>query len=221
MKGNKPFVVLTALGLVSFVGLMCFWGQLPEEIPIHWNNAGEIDGYGGKGMLVFLGLLPVGLAAMMWVVPKIDPKRKNYQKHQGLYFFLMAAMTLLTIVLGWMTLFAALGVAVPVERVVPGFIGATIMVLGNYMARIRPNYTFGIKTPWTLASETVWRKTHRMSGFWFTAGGFLMLLAAVFGSFIWLAVGVLLGGILFSYAYSWRLWRKEEREKGADNEKEG
>ncbi len=50
------------------------WPRLPDHIPIHWNLAGEVDGYGGKftGLLV-LPLFAVGLYLLMRLMYLIDP----------------------------------------------------------------------------------------------------------------------------------------------------
>ena len=37
------------------------------------------------------------------------------------------------------------------------------IIIGNVMGRIRPTFFVGIRTPWTLADDEVWRKTHRLA----------------------------------------------------------
>ena len=55
------------------------WPRLPDRIPIHWNIAGEVDGYGGKFTgLLLLPLIVLGLYLMMRLVYLIDPGRENY-----------------------------------------------------------------------------------------------------------------------------------------------
>lgn len=216
-KHRNIFMVLLGLSLLSFLGLMLTLPRLPERIPIHWNFAGEVDGYGGKGMLILCGGLPIALVGLLWALPKWDPGRERYKKHMGPYLFLAVMVTMLMIAAGWSTALAGLGIRLPVGRIIPGLMGVMLMGLGNYMPRIRHNYTFGIRTPWTLASETVWRKTHRAGGYGFIAGGLLLILTAVFQQrwLMWGSMGALLLSAAFSLWYSWYLYQKE----GSGNEK--
>ena len=68
-----------------------------------------------------------------------------------------------------------LGWPIEIPMLIPVGVGLLLMVIGNLMPRMRPNWFMGIRTPWTLASESVWRKTHRLGGYCFMAMGVLMV----------------------------------------------
>jgi uncharacterized membrane protein len=106
----------------------------------------------------------------------------------------------------------ALGAPVNVARLMPASIGLLLILLGNYFGQVEPNWFLGIRTPWTLSSDTVWRKTHRTGAWLFVAGGLLMVACTflertavyvVFGMTIALVAVV---PIVLSYV----LWRREQ-----------
>ncbi|MEX2032364.1 MAG: SdpI family protein, partial [Dehalococcoidia bacterium] len=89
--------------------------------------------------------------------------------------------------------------------------GALFLLLGNVMAKIRPNYFAGIRTPWTLASTKSWTATHRRGGWVFMAAGVGFLLMAVVREpwFLWTVMGGLGAGIAWLVVYSWLVWRSD------------
>lgn len=178
MKQNKSslFLFCTLLSLVSLIATIIIFPQLPAEIPIHWNLAGEIDDYGSRYFTFFTASLPLILLVLFRVIPKIDPKQEAFNKHPKAYHMLILAMTILMIGIHWLTLLAALGYALPVGTLIPIAIGLLFIILGNYMPQIRPNYSFGIRLPWTLANEDNWRYTHRFGGYMFILCGILFIL---------------------------------------------
>lgn len=144
------------------------------------------------------------------MLAKIDPKRSAFTKHAKAYNIFLFGLTLFFIGIHWATLLFALGYAISINKVVMLSIGILFIIIGNYMPQIRPNYTFGIKTPWALYDENNWRATHRFGGYMFILMGITAL--AYFFVAIPLLIGVfttvVLGGTLGSYLYSYLYFRK-------------
>ena len=210
MSKKVGFLLLGAC-LISFIAQMALYPSLPETIPIHWNAAGEIDGWGSKTTLFALNLLPVGILALLALIPKIDPKKENFIKHKNVYQPFSALMVFFMIGVNWMCILAAMGIELPVSTILMLAMGVIFILLGNYMPRIRPNYTFGIRTPWTLASETVWKKTHRVGGYVFVVSGIIIAVCSFFPGWASLiGIGVLLAGAVASSVYSWVIFREEQ-----------
>lgn len=211
-KYRRIFRAILIITFISFVAQVCILPTLPDTIPIHWNASGEIDGYGPKWMALLLAALPMAMILLMRVMPKIDPKRESYEKHMDVYIIVTILVALLLLILSWVVILAAENAAIPTDRIVPGLLGALFAIIGNYMPRIRHNYSFGIRTSWTLASETVWKKTHRLGGILFVICGTVMVLQAVFPSLVMvtLSMGLLIGTVIFLTVYSWYAWKKEQ-----------
>lgn len=207
---KKQTIFLFILCALSFIGHLFVLSLLPDQIPIHWNVYGEADNWAGKSASLFLALLPALMLILFLVIPRIDPRGKNYEKHQKAYQVFITVMIIFLNIILWITNAAGLGYPVPIGRLVPIGCGLILIAVGNYMPQLRTNYTMGIKNPWTLESEWVWRKTHAMGGIVFCIMGFVMILNGFFPA-NWMAkisLGSILLGVLGLEVYSYLLYRK-------------
>ena len=201
--------------IVALVAALVCLPSLPDQIPTHWNAAGMIDGWGGKSTALILPAVGLGLNLLFVLLPKIDPKRENYTRFAGAFglFRLIFAIFWLGMVL--LTLYSAYHPDAPLAgRLIPAAVGALFCVLGACMPRFAPNYFVGIRTPWTLASETVWRRTHQLGGYLWFFGGLLWMLGsllieptAIFPFSIALIAVIGIVPCVASYLY----WRSEQK----------
>ncbi|WP_291276051.1 SdpI family protein [Flavobacterium sp.] len=200
-KKEIPFI---AVALIPFIYLGYVWNRLPEEVPMHWNGAGEIDRYGDKKELVASLFMLVGITYFVFlIIPYIDPK----QKLQNMGNKLNSLRMILTLFMSGLSVFILYSVQQKNSN--PGFIFAIIGLLfaflGNYFKTIKPNYFIGIKTPWTLENEEVWKKTHTLGGKLWFVGGLLMSLTFIlpnkiqFYTFIGIVSVITIIPIVYSY----------------------
>jgi len=188
------------------------YGQLPEQMIIHFNASGEPDGYQGKQMF-FLSYAVISLIlfALTGQLHKLDPKRKNYEKFPKAYSMIRLVLALIVGGAFSHLLAVNLGMEVDVRMVAFALLGIAWMVIGNYLTQVRSNYFIGIRTPWTLASEEVWRKTHRMAGPLWLVLGLLMLVAAFFPGLreiAWLPLLLIGLSVLVPMIYSYYVYKK-------------
>ena len=94
-------------------------------------------------------------------------------------------------------------------------VGLLFIFLGNFLTRVEPNWFIGIRTPWTLSSDTVWRKTHRTGGWVFVLGGFVLASGAFLphGAFLPLFVVTILFMPLIPIVQSYVLWKREQHDR--------
>ena len=161
---KKEFTTLIVLAL-PYIYLAFIWDKLPDQIPSHFNLAGEVDGYSSK---YFFPLINIFLYLVLLLLPKIDPKKINYQLFSNSYnklrFFLTSFFSLITIFVFIKTLNPEVGI----NRYFSILLLMLFLVIGNYLSTIKPNWFIGIRTPWTMSSDLVWRKTHYLtSKLWF------------------------------------------------------
>lgn len=189
------------------------YSHLPARVPSHWNVHGKVDGYSSR--LVGAFLLPamiLGFAVLAQILPKIDPKRRNYERFQSTYWLFMNGVLLFVLGLHAAMLAAGIGMHVNMNRLLPVGMGLLFVLLGNYMGRVRPNWFVGVRTPWTLSSDTVWRKTHRTAGQVFVAGGIVIALSTLLPSPA--SIIVLVAAIIVMPAIpiiqSYVLWKREQ-----------
>ena len=194
----------------GFSALM--YSRLPDRIPTHWDEVGRINGYTSREWGVWL--MPVVLLAIAIIVPRlpaIDPRRDNYEKFRPSYDLVVNAIMTLIAILHVATLGAGAGWPVRMERVTPLLVGALFVVIGNVMPRARPNWLFGIRTPWTLSNDRVWERTHRLGGLLFVIAGLLLVVSALAlpaSTLPVLIVGVIVAAIV-PVIYSYFIWRQE------------
>ena len=205
-KNLKILIITSIIILLPMIAGLVLWNQLPEEIPYHWNAAGEVDGWASKPMAVFgTSALMLGLQWLAVVATLSDPKKQNHsQKVLQLIFWFIPV---LTVVLSAMIYATAFGGNVRVEMIVPVLLGVVFVAVGNYLPKCKQNYTVGIKIPWTLHSEENWNRTHRLAGYVWVAGGVVMALSGFIGIF-WLSLPASLCMALIPIIYSFVLSRK-------------
>ena len=173
MKSYKKVISLSLIVtlLPILVGLL-LWNRLPEQLPNHWNINGQIDGWMPKAYSVFL--LPCLLALGQLVLSFVtfaDPKRRNI--HRKPLLVVLWIIPVLSFFLNSAIYLVALGVRCDVPALILTLIGVLFIFIGNYLPKLRQNYTVGIKLPWTLADEDNWARTHRLGGKLFVACGLL------------------------------------------------
>lgn len=200
--------------LASAAASYYFYRFSPEIVTVHWNFQGQPDGYASKafGAFFFPGLL-AAIYLLMIISPYFDPRRDSYPEFEKAYHIFRQALLLIMTLIYWATGFYNIGYNINIGIITAVLIGLLMIIIGNYLGKIKRNWFFGIKTPWTLNSDDVWTKTHRLGGWLFMIFGLVIMIApflpqtAALAIFIgWLAV-LLLG----TFAYSYWLYQKEKK----------
>lgn len=210
LKNEWTCIVATIL---PFIYLAYVWKDLPDLVPMHWNISGEIDRYGSKTELLIIPfLMPLLTYLIFLLVPYIDPKKQISsmgKKFHQLKFIFVLFMSLLSIYLIYSAYTATLS---SMSHIFFG-IGIIFAVLGNYMQSIKPNYFIGIRTPWTLESNEVWKLTHRFAGKLWLAGGLLIAFLALFidtSLFFWFFTSITIIISLIPLVYSYFKFKELE-----------
>lgn len=184
--------------------------RLPDSVPTHYDIRGVPNDYGPKWIAT--ALFPAMLLVLWGVLrglPRIDPRRANYARMQSTYDLVVNLVLTMIAALHLIFLRGALADGAPLLRFIPAVIGVSFIVLGNVMPRARPNWWFGIRTPWTLSNDRVWERTHRVGGYVMTATGVLAIITAFFSSplalvaFAVLAIAMSVGLMAYSY-FAWK-----------------
>lgn len=196
------------LALLPLVLLAALYGRLPSQIPLHWGLDGAVS-YGTRAELwLIAGLSPL-LLLLLRVLPRIDPRKKNYARFQPFYDGFCLVMMLFLLAMDALILLESFWPGrISVGRVITLAVGLLFVFLGNWMPKVKPTFFMGIRTPWTLSDPDVWNKTHRLGGHCF----FLLGLALAAGSlclpelvnFILMIIGVAVTGLVpAGLSYVW------------------
>jgi uncharacterized membrane protein len=188
------------------------YSRLPERVPVHWDISGEPNRYGSRIEGAFL--LPVLMVAMYLIMqwyPSRDPRAANIAKFRGAYDTVVASTIAFLGVVHVLALGQSLGWRVDMTTVALAGIGAMLLIVGNLLPLARSNFIFGIRTPWTLSSEQVWTRSHRVGGYAAVAAGLIVIasafLARPMGVVIALVSALIAG--LIPVIYSYVVWSRQ------------
>jgi uncharacterized membrane protein len=202
----------TAVAAAMWAFALAVYARLPDSIPSHWSLQGEVDGWMDKpaGPLMH-PLIATALLGVLWFLPRIDPRRENVERFAEDRGLLVNLIILFMAVVQVATLGYALGWPVQVDRVILAAVGLLFVGLGNYLPRIRSNWFMGIRTPWTMDNERVWRATHRVGGRTFVAAGLVMALAALLPdpARAWATGGAIAVAVVVPLVYSYVAYRRD------------
>ena len=207
--------LLWLLMLAPGLYLLSIWQSLPAEIATHFDINGNPNAWSDKTTVPYLILgMNVGVYILLKIIPKIDPKKNldfvsHYQKIRVIMQVFIATLSI-ALLLG------AQDPSINAANLISFPLILLVVLLGNYFQSIKANYFIGIRTPWTLESENVWKKTHRLGGkIWFFGGLLMLLLLFVLPSSISikLIVAFMLLSTIFLFIYSYVLFKKEKNNK--------
>jgi len=174
--------IISIAGIIALAAYTAFmYSGLPDPMPTHWDAAGQANDYMSKPAgAVVLAAVPLFIFFIFKLIPVISPRGFRTESFAGVLNILMAATVIFGCVISVAAIEAALGADFNISTVVMVSVGFLLIVMGNFLGKVRKNFFLGIRTPWTLASDEVWAKTPRLGGWCFVIGGVLVALSAVF-----------------------------------------
>lgn len=205
--------MLLFLCIASFAAHLILYPKFPDQVPVHWGIDGEADRYSSKTSVLFLAAVPLFICILFYLIPMIDPRRKNYRYHTKAYHVCLSLTVLLMIVFNWVSSLIALGYQFDISQIIVFGIGILFVGLGNYMPQIRPNYYFGVRTPWAIENPWVWKKTQRMGGILFMIMGVTLLPFSFLPDSVLFPIlmGMLFGSVALVYLYSYLMFLKAQK----------
>jgi uncharacterized membrane protein len=211
MKLNRGEVLALVFVAAAVLMSALFYPRLPETMPRHWNLHGQPDRFLHKPFGPFVGpAVMAGLFLVFLALPAISPRGFRFDSFRPVWEILQVAILGLIFFFHTLVLFSAMGKPVDMNRAVETGVGLLLMVLGNFMGKIMRNFFVGIRTPWTIASEEVWLRTHRLGGKLFVLAGLVVFGSARLG-WGWIPGAVAIGAAtLISVVYSYLIYRQIE-----------
>jgi uncharacterized membrane protein len=193
---------------------LAVYSRLPEEVPIHWGLSGAPDRFGSRleGAFLIPAMMIAMFAIMQWY-PSRDPRATNIAKFRGAYDTVVTATIALLSGLHVLALGnSALGWRIDMPKIGTVALGLMFILLGNLMPLVRSNFIFGIRTPWTLSSDTVWTRSHRVGGYAMVGAGVITIVAGFVAQpvgYIIALASLLIAGIV-PIVYSYILWSRSK-----------
>ena len=207
-----PIALLIIAGLASFY----FYAHFPAVVPTHWGFSGEPDGWSGPGVAAFL--LPViclGIYLLMLFYPMLDPQRDRYAEFAPIYHKFKTLIVGFMVIIYFLASFNGIGFNLPIGTITPIMVGLLFVAIGNYMGKIKLNWSTGTRNMWSLSSETVWNKSNRLSGKLFILAGLAMMIQPMLPMWLrlpWFIITILTI-VVVPTVYSYLLYREEQKTK--------
>ena len=196
--------------------ILSLWSyqKLPARVITHWNIDGKANGWSSREFLVlFFPALTIVLYVLFNVFPRFDPKSERYGEFSNAFLIMRNVVLLILLIAFAISIFINLGYKIDIGTILTAAISIMIIVIGNYLGKVKPNWFIGIRTPWTLSSENVWNKTHRLGSRLFVIVGVCALIT------VWIkpaiAMIIFIGGVgcssLYVFVYSYILYKNEKK----------
>jgi uncharacterized membrane protein len=219
MKWNFRRDIFALSLLVVFIIIsLYYYAILPQTVPTHFNADGVANNYSSKTNLICIGIsIAVSLYILLTFIPMIDPFKKKIGSKYDSFLLLRDIVIAYTIIILVLTYMSAKNGSLRTDIFGIAF-GVMFILLGNYLPRLPRNFFFGIRSPWTIASETVWVRTHRISGIWFVIAGILLIILNLLKVKLLISLTVFLTPLFLYTAiiYPYFLYKKLEKEGTLD-----
>ncbi|MBU1197502.1 SdpI family protein [Candidatus Micrarchaeota archaeon] len=195
-----------SLVIIAFLLAIGSYGNLPDRVPTHWDISGKPDKYDSREMGAFLipGIMVV-LFVLWEFIPRIAVFKKNFKAHMSEYKQFRAVFLLFFLLVYGAMLAPHYGIYFHMGQSMLIGIGLLFLYIGQVLPRFKRNFFVGIRTPWAIASDEVWKKTHILGGKVFKVLGVIMLLSLFLDqkdAFLVMMASILVGVFgLFVYSY--------------------
>ncbi|MCD6571961.1 MAG: SdpI family protein [Thermoplasmata archaeon] len=210
---RKSEIIALGVILLSFIIGFYFYPQMPEKIASHWDAQGQVDGYISKFWGLFLmPLLSMILFLLFIAIPKIDPLKHNIEKFRKYYDGFVVLIIVYLFYVYLLTIFWNIGIRFSMVQPLVPAIGILFYYIGILTENAKRNWFIGIRTPWTLSSEGVWEKTHKIGGKLFKIAGIITFVGVFFESYalFFILVPIILVAT-YTIIYSYFEYQKERR----------
>ena len=208
---KNSYIVVLGIILISFAVGIYFYPQMPEEVASHWNSQGQVDDYMSKFWGVFLmPIFLLGIFLLFILIPKIDPLKENIEKFRKYYDGFIVLISLFLFYVYMLTILWNKGLRFDIGYLLIPAMAILFYYIGIMMENAKRNWFIGIRTPWTLSSEKVWDKTHKIGGKLFKVSGAIILLGVLLPKYMILFILVpVIFTSLYTIIYSYSEYQKE------------
>lgn len=162
---RSTLIIMAILALLPIAVTLYLYPSLPEQIPMQWGFDGKVSRYDDKHSIFgMLSLSPI-FAVLFPIMPKIDPRKQNYEKFSSAYEASTVVLLLFLAVMDFIVLSESFYPnRISVSTVTRVGVGLMFVFLGNIMPKVKSNFYMGMRSPWALSDPDVWNKTHRLGG---------------------------------------------------------
>lgn len=207
---QKAYIFVLAVIIISFAIGIYFYPQMPEKFASHWDATGTVDGYLSKFWGLFImPIISVGLFLLFIVIPRIDPLKKNIEKFRKYFDIFIVLFFLFLFYLFILTILWNIGFRFNIIQLLSPAFSVLFFYCGVLVENAKMNWFIGIRTPWTLSSQKVWERTHKIGGKMFKACGIISLGGVLVPNYgMWLIIVPVVFTAVYTIVYSYFEYKK-------------
>lgn len=208
---RKSEIIIFGIIIITFAIGIYYYPQMPEKLASHWNSQGQVDGYTSKFWGLFLmPIISVGMLLLFILIPRIDPLKSNIQQFRKYFDGFVVLIMVFLFYLYLLTIFWNSGYTFNMITFLSPAFAILFYYSGILIENAKRNWFIGIRTPWTMSSDKVWDRTHKIGGKLFKIAGVVTLLAIFFETYaIYIIVVPLIMVSIYTVVYSYFEYQKE------------
>jgi len=212
---KKTYILLAVIVLLSFAISLYLYPQVPDKLASHWNAAGEVDGYMEKTWALFLmPVFGVAMLLLFMLIPNIDPLKQNIEEFRKYYDGFIITMMLFLFYIHLLTILWNLDFVFNMSQAIAPAFGVVFFYCGILIENSKRNWFIGIRTPWTLMDDEIWKKTHDIGGKMFKASGIIALAGVLLPDYaIYLMLFPVILASLYTVVYSYLEYNKKYKKR--------
>lgn len=212
MIPRNHLLIIGGMLLAAAIASGVMQSRIPDPAPVHWNLHGEVDQMGPRWQVVWLfPAIAVGVAALLAFLPALGPLKSNFEKFRIVYGRMCVFIMLMLLAMHVVIMLSASGANIRIGAAITIVSGFMMMFIGNWLGKVRRNFYLGVRTPWTLANEHVWERTHRNVGPLMMFHGLVSVVTGLFAP-DYICFIVFIGGMIaicaWAMVYSFLVYRK-------------
>lgn len=209
---KKSAIISLAVILLSFIIGFSARHCAPEQMASHWNLKGEVDGYIPKFWgLYLMPIVSLVLFLFFIFIPQIDPLKANIEKFRKYFDNFIVLIIIFLFYIHTLTILWNLGLRFNMGQFLTPALGLLFFYAGVLVENAKRNYFIGIRTPWTLNSDKVWEKTHKLGGKLFKIAGIIAILGVFIPDYAFFLVIIpAIFAVTYSIIYSYIEFKKEK-----------
>ncbi|MBU3934598.1 SdpI family protein [Patescibacteria group bacterium] len=210
---KKSYIIILSIILLSFTIGLYFYPQFSDKVASHWNVRGDVDDYMGKFWGAFLmPIVSLAIFLMLIFIPKIDPLKANIAKFRKHFDGFIVLIVLFLFYLYLLSILWNLGARFNMGQVLAPALGVLFYYCGVLVGKAKRNWFIGIRTPWTLSSDTVWDKTHKLGAKLFKVAGAVALIGVVAPKISFFVLfSFIFAFVIYIVVYSYLEYQKEKK----------
>jgi len=198
------------LVILMFVFGFALSGKFPSKVPTQWNVWGEIIGYGSNNEALFvIPMISLIAYVTLSIIPKMATRKTNINLFLNYIYRIKAAVILFFFGLYMSSVLNSLGYKFNMSHYIIPSLAILLYYIGWILQYSKRNFLIGIKTPWTLADERVWKNTHRIGSITLRINSAILLLALLLpGAIVFIFTVPIILNFIFFWAFSYWEYRR-------------